>query len=71
MDGISANKEEPSKVVMVLAVTNFPWDIEEALTTINKKLELFSGADITSVCNEESVMSMRRKIFGLKPDQMK
>jgi katanin p60 ATPase-containing subunit A1 len=28
MDGISSNQD---KVVMVLAATNFPWDIDEAL----------------------------------------
>lgn len=31
MDGISSNSDEPGKVVMVLAATNFPWDIDEAL----------------------------------------
>lgn len=108
MDGITANNDEPGKVVMVLAATNFPWDIDEALrrrlekriyiplptqegreallkinlrevkldplvdlTLIAKKLEGFSGADITNVCRDASMMSMRRKIYGLRPDQIK
>lgn len=85
MDGV--NSEEASKVVMVLAATNFPWDIDEALrrrlekriyiplptsegreallkinlrevkvdNTVDlmkmaKKLDGYSGADITNVC---------------------
>ncbi|XP_015584934.1 katanin p60 ATPase-containing subunit A-like 1 isoform X2 [Cephus cinctus] len=108
MDGISSNSEDPSKVVMVLAATNFPWDIDEALrrrlekriyiplpnhegreallkinlrevkvdpfvnmADIAKKLEGYSGADITNVCRDASMMSMRRKIAGLKPDQIR
>merc|ERR1719445_99236 len=31
MDGMSSIEAEPGKVVMVLAATNFPWDIDEAL----------------------------------------
>lgn len=87
MDGVTPNSEEPGKVVMVLAATNFPWDIDEALrrrlekriyiplptldgreallkinlrevkladcanlSRIAKKLEGYSGADITNVC---------------------
>ncbi|XP_018334050.1 katanin p60 ATPase-containing subunit A-like 1 isoform X2 [Agrilus planipennis] len=108
MDGITANSEEPGKVVMVLAATNFPWDIDEALRRrlekriyiplptadgreallrislkevkldsnlnlkeIASKLDGYSGADITNVCRDASMMAMRRKIFGLRPDQIK
>lgn len=106
MDGVDS--EEASKVVMVLAATNFPWDIDEALrrrlekriyiplptdegrevllkinlrevkvdesvnlSKIAKKLEGYSGADITNVCRDASMMSMRRKIAGLKPEQIR
>lgn len=108
MDGLSSNSDQPTKVVMVLAATNFPWDIDEALrrrlekriyiplptqegreallhinlkevtldpsvdlTKIAKQLDGYSGADITNVCRDASMMSMRRKIAGLKPEQIK
>lgn len=106
MDGISS--DEATKTVMVLAATNFPWDIDEALrrrlekriyiplpnnegremllkinlrevkvddsvdmTGIAKKLEGYSGADITNLCRDASMMSMRRKIAGMRPEQIK
>ncbi|XP_044729489.1 katanin p60 ATPase-containing subunit A-like 1 [Chrysoperla carnea] len=108
MDGITPNSVEPGKTVMVLAATNFPWDIDEALrrrlekriyislpnenareTLLNlnlknikikedlnlqeiaAKLEGYSGADITSVCRDASMMSMRKKIQGLKPEEIR
>jgi len=108
MDGISSQSEDPSKVVMVLAATNFPWDIDEALrrrlekriyiplptlegrlvllrinsrevkvaedvdfNAIAELLDGYSGADITNVCRDASMMSMRRKIAGLRPDQIR
>lgn len=108
MDGMSSMSEEPGKVVMVLAATNFPWDIDEALrrrlekriyiplpteegraallkinlkevkivdeldtTSIAKRLSGYSGADITNVCRDASMMSMRRKIAGLKPSEIR
>ncbi|XP_034942646.1 katanin p60 ATPase-containing subunit A-like 1 [Chelonus insularis] len=108
MDGISSNNDDPSKVVMVLAATNFPWDIDEALrrrlekriyiplpndegresllkinlrdvkvdpsvnlSDVARKLAGYSGADITNVCRDASMMSMRKKIAGLKPDQIR
>lgn len=108
MDGLGSMSDEPTKIVMVLAATNFPWDIDEALRRrlekriyiplptqegreallninlkevqvdkevdlrmIAKKLDGYSGADITNVCRDASMMSMRRKIAGLKPEQIK
>jgi len=108
MDGMSSITAEPGKVVMVLAATNFPWDIDEALrrrlekriyiplptlegreallrinlrevkveselelNTIACKLAGYSGADITNVCRDASMMSMRRRIAGLKPSEIR
>jgi katanin p60 ATPase-containing subunit A1 len=108
MDGMSSESDEPGKLVMVLAATNFPWDIDEALRrrlekriyiplpteegrvsllkinlrevqcaddvelgSIAKRLGGYSGADITNVCRDASMMSMRRKIAGLKPSEIK
>ncbi|KAJ3122859.1 Katanin p60 ATPase-containing subunit A1 [Nowakowskiella sp. JEL0407] len=110
MDGISSvvGNESGDKIVMVLAATNFPWQIDEALRRrlekriyiplpdlesrrellrINlqsikiaddfdidemaEKLEGYSGADITNICRDASMMSMRKIIRGLTPDQIK
>lgn len=99
MDGISGacNEEDASKMVIVIAATNFPWDIDEALrrrlekriyiplpdqearrslldinlkdvklsedvdlNAVAKMAEGYSGADITSLCRDASMMSMRR-----------
>jgi katanin p60 ATPase-containing subunit A1 len=104
MDGV--NTED--KVVMVLAATNFPWEIDEALKRrlekriyiplpskegresllsinlrdvstdddldLNKiadQLEGYSGADITNVCRDAAMMSLRKKIVGMKAEQIK
>ncbi|KAH3726146.1 katanin p60 ATPase-containing subunit A1-like isoform X2 [Dreissena polymorpha] len=110
MDGVAGacENEDPTKIIMVLAATNFPWDLDEALrrrlekriyiplpTTdgreellkINLKevplaadvnlkqvaelLEGYSGADITNVCRDAAMMSFRRRIKGLSPEQIK
>ncbi|CAM1295565.1 KATNA1 (predicted) [Pycnogonum litorale] len=107
MDGVTA-MDDPTKVVMVLAATNFPWDIDEALrrrlekriyiplpthegreallkinlkevetssdvgiSKIARKLDGYSGADITSVCRDASMMAMRRRITGLTPEEIR
>ncbi|XP_026102074.1 katanin p60 ATPase-containing subunit A-like 1 [Carassius auratus] len=110
MDGVGGAQEsdDPSKMVMVLAATNFPWDIDEALrrrlekriyiqlptaqgraellkinlrevevasdvdlTFIAEKIEGYSGADITNVCRDASLMAMRRRIQGLSPEEIR
>ncbi|KAK7120744.1 hypothetical protein R3I94_020661 [Phoxinus phoxinus] len=110
MDGVGGAQEsdDPSKMVMVLAATNFPWDIDEALrrrlekriyiplptvegrvellkinlrevevesdvdlTLIAEKIEGYSGADITNVCRDASMMAMRRRIQGLSLEEIR
>ncbi|KAI9349271.1 P-loop containing nucleoside triphosphate hydrolase protein [Zopfochytrium polystomum] len=113
MDGISGSigttaEGERDPIVMVLAATNFPWHIDEALRrrlekriyiplpeaesrkellrinlqsikvsdevdleTLSQKMDGYSGADITNICRDASMMSMRKRIRGLTPDQIK
>ncbi|KAF7657564.1 hypothetical protein LDENG_00025290 [Lucifuga dentata] len=110
MDGVGGalENDDPSKMVMVLAATNFPWDIDEALRRrlekriyiplptavgrvellkinlkevevaadvdmelIAEKTEGYSGADITNVCRDASMMAMRRRIQGLSPEEIR
>ncbi|XP_075055049.1 katanin p60 ATPase-containing subunit A-like 1 isoform X2 [Mixophyes fleayi] len=110
MDGVGGalENDDPLKMVMVLAATNFPWDIDEALRrrlekriyiplptangraellkinlkevelepevnldVIAEKIEGYSGADITNVCRDASMMAMRRRIQGLTPEQIR
>ncbi|CAL8322869.1 unnamed protein product [Merluccius merluccius] len=110
MDGVggASENDDPSKMVMVLAATNFPWDIDEALrrrlekriyislptavgrtellrinlrevevaadvdlALIAEKIQGYSGADITNVCRDASMMAMRRRIQGLSPEEIR
>ena len=110
MDGVGGvtDAATPTKTVMVLAATNFPWDIDEALRRrlekriyiplpksegrkallninlktlevedgvdldkISEDLTGYSGADITNVCRDASMMSMRRRIQGLSPEEIR
>ena len=110
MDGVegATGGDDATKMVMVLAATNFPWDIDEALKRrlekriyiplpdaegreallrinlkdveladdvnlklIAEKLEGYSGADITNVCRDAALMSMRKRIAGLNPEEIR
>ena len=97
------------KPVMVLAATNYPWDLDEALRrrlekrvyiplpdpeqrrallSINLKsvdtaleeeeyadvvarTDGYSCDDITNVCRDASMNGMRRRISGLRPDEIR
>ncbi|KAJ3040086.1 Katanin p60 ATPase-containing subunit A1, partial [Rhizophlyctis rosea] len=118
MDGISAitnvaaasgdDQQQKDPIVMVLAATNFPWHIDEALRRrlekriyiplpdmetrrellklnlqsikvaedvsleeLAEKIDGYSGADITNICRDASMMSMRKRIRGLTPEQIR
>ena len=111
MDGLASSKHQdtnPDKVVMVLAATIHPWDIDDAfrrrfekrvyiklpdkegrrnlldlnlkdieldsevdLEGIAGRLDMYSGADITSLCRDAAMMSMRRMIKGKSPEEIK
>ncbi|CAH0407494.1 unnamed protein product [Chilo suppressalis] len=107
MDGLSAafNRD---KIIMVLAATNHPWDIDEAfrrrfekriyiglpdestrvkllnlclrdvvlgddvsLSDLACKLDGYSGSDICNLCRDAAMMTMRQKIAGKSPDQIR
>eukprot|EP00771_Trimastix_marina_P002366 gnl/Trimastix_PCT/3496.p1 GENE.gnl/Trimastix_PCT/3496~~gnl/Trimastix_PCT/3496.p1 ORF type:complete len:547 (-),score=68.79 gnl/Trimastix_PCT/3496:196-1836(-) len=110
MDGVDTEpgEGEERKVVVVLAATNYPWDLDEALrrrfekrvyiplpdqssreellginmqslamdesvqmNALAQKMEGYSGADITNVCRDASMMKMRRRIRALSKTQLK
>ena len=107
-EGDGEEEEKASKQVMVLAATNFPWDIDEALrrrlekriyiplpdadaraalVNINvrgvevakdvevdalaRRMEGYSGDDITNVCRDAAMNGMRRKIVGKRPEEIR
>ncbi|XP_068631226.1 katanin p60 ATPase-containing subunit A1-like [Battus philenor] len=107
MDGLAAVFNQ-DKVIMVLAATNHPWDIDEAFrrrfekriyvglpdeitrtkllklclhevsltedvdfNQLSVKLDGYSGSDICNICRDAAMMTMRRKIAGKTPDQIR
>lgn len=117
MDGVNQTQPGESvpldangnpKIVMVLAATNCPWDLDQAMirrlekrvyvplpdtqtrqelfkinlrgievdssvepASLAAKCEGYSGADITNVCRDASMMAMRRAIKGLTAEEIK
>jgi len=64
MDGIT-NNEDPTKVVMVLAATNFPWDIDEAL---RRRLEKRIYIPLPNKEGREALLNINLKEVEKSPD---
>ncbi|KAJ8733135.1 hypothetical protein PYW08_001433 [Mythimna loreyi] len=107
MDGLGAAFHR-DKIIMVLAATNHPWDIDEAfrrrfekriyvglpdeptrvsllklclrdvaladdvkLKDVAAQLQGYSGSDISNLCRDAAMMTMRRKIAGKSPEEIR
>ena len=64
MDGISSS-EDPTKVVMVLAATNFPWDIDEAL---RRRLEKRIYIPLPTQEGRQALLSINLRDVEQSPD---
>ena len=64
MDGMSSLSDEPGKIVMVLAATNFPWDIDEAL---RRRLEKRIYIPLPTLEGREALLKINLK--GLKAEE--
>jgi len=103
-----ADNADPTKMVVVLAATNLPWSLDDALRRrLEKRIYIplpnrdarialfginlrqmqmaadvdlgvladltdgYSGADITNVCRDASLMTMREMLQGLTPAEIR
>ncbi len=48
-----------------------PVDSGVNLRDVSRRLVGYSGADVTSVCRDAAMMSMRRRIAGLDPHEIR
>lgn len=64
MDGI-CNNDDPAKVVMVLAATNFPWDIDEAL---RRRLEKRIYIPLPNTEGREALLRINLREVEKAPD---
>lgn len=64
MDGVTPNVEQNGKVVMVLAATNFPWDIDEAL---RRRLEKRIYIPLPNMEGRESLLKINLRDVRLDP----
>jgi len=63
---LSARKE-----LLEINLRSVKLDSSVNMEELSKRMEGYSGADITSICRDAAFMSMRKKIRGLKPEEIK
>jgi len=62
---------EGRKSLLDLNLKDIELDEEVDLNDISDRLDEYSGADITSLCRDAAMMTMRRMIKGKTPDEIK
>jgi katanin p60 ATPase-containing subunit A1 len=64
---------EPSTIPELLKINlqSVPLAEDVNLEELGQRLSGYSGADITTVCRDASMMPMRRRIQGLTPEQIR
>ncbi|CAJ0952723.1 unnamed protein product, partial [Ranitomeya imitator] len=69
--GCSMTKANGRAELLKINLREVELDPAVNLEVIAEKIEGYSGADITNVCRDASMMAMRRRIQGLTPEQIR
>jgi len=62
---------EATKQLLQINLKNVELDSSVDLDDLAVKMQGYSGADITNICRDASMMAMRRRIQGLTPNEIK
>lgn len=57
--------------LLTINLTGIKLDDDVNLEALAKRLDGYSGADITNICRDASLMCMRRRIKGLTPEEIR
>ncbi len=63
--------QESRKALLALALKDIPLDDSVDLDKIAGLLNSYSGADVTSLCRDAALMSMRRMIKNKSPNEIR
>ena len=63
--------QESRRALLALALKEIPMDDSVDLDKIASLLQNYSGADVTSLCRDAALMSMRRMIKNKSPNEIR